>query len=103
MAITYKTRIVTTTPYTVAADDEVIFVDVAGPASVILPATGSSIEDDENFAYYIKDYSGLSKTNPITITAPAGRTIDGESFAMLNGGYSHIQVVYDGVNWMTIS
>ena len=52
---------------------------------------------------YIKDYSGQAQKNPITITSAGGKTIDGVSFAILNGGYSHIQVVYDGTNWKTIS
>jgi hypothetical protein len=99
VSITYNTRIVTTTPYTITLNDEVIFVNVAGPASIRLPTLSNS----DCRAYYIKDYSGLSKTNPITITAPSGKTIDGVSFAMLNGGYSHLQLIYDGTNWMTIS
>lgn len=100
MAITYKVRIVTSTPYTVVNDDEVIMVDIPEPASVILPSTGGGGESKRTL--YIKDYSGLAKTNPITITSAGSKTIDGVSFAMLNGGYSHIQVVYDGTNWKTI-
>ena len=99
MALNYQTVIVTTTPYTVVAANEVIFVNVtSGPASIILPTppgAGRSV--------LIKDYSGTSLTNPITITASGGKFINGVSFAMLNGGYSHVQLVYDGVNWMTIA
>lgn len=101
MAINYRVRIVTTTPYTITGDDEVIMVNVAGPASVILPASGGSGESKRTL--YIKDYSGLAQTNPITITSAGEKTIDGVSFAILNGGYSHIQVVYDGTNWKTIA
>jgi propanediol dehydratase small subunit len=97
MAIEYKTKIVTTTPYTIANDDEVIFVNVPSASNVILTASSSGK------AVYIKDYSGLATKNPITITAAGGKTIDGVSFAILNGGYSHIQIVYDGTNWKTIS
>lgn len=101
MAINYKVKIVVTTPYTVQADDEVIMVDIPGPASVILPASGGS--GDSKRSLYLKDYSGNAKNNPITITALSNKTIDGVSFAILNQGYSHIQVVYDGTNWMTIA
>lgn len=101
MAITYRTNIVTTTPYNVGNDDEVILSNVAGPSTIVLPATGGSSGDRRSL--YIKDYSGLSLTNPITITSAGGKTIDGVSFALLNGGYSHIQVVYDGTNWKTIA
>lgn len=101
MAINYRVKIVTTTPYTVQTDDEVLMVNISGPASVILPASGGGGESKRTL--YIKDFSGLAKTNPITITSAGGKTIDGVSFAILNGGYSHIQVVYDGTNWKTIA
>ena len=99
MALNYKTVKVTATPYTTTNADEVVFVNVTtNPASIIL-ATPS----DAGRSIYIKDYSGTSLKNPITITAASGKLINGVSFAILNGGYSHIQVVYDGTNWMTIA
>jgi len=101
MSINYKVTIVVNTPYTVTNDDEVIMVDIPTASSVILPDIGGS--SGERRAYYIKDYSGQAQRNPITITSAGGKTIDGVSFAILNGGYSHIQVVYDGTNWKTIS
>ena len=102
MSVNLSTRIVTTTPYTIVNNDEVLFVNVtSGPASIVLPASGS--DDSKKRSFYIKDYSGTSLTNPITITAAGGKTINGVQFAMLNGAYSHIQVVYDGTNWMTIA
>ena len=101
MALNLRTKIVTTTPYTIVNSDDVIFVNVLAPASIILP-TGSGNGDNEKPTFYIKDYSGTSKTNPIIITAPNGKTIDGAAFAILNQGYSHVQIVYDGTNWKTI-
>lgn len=102
MSINLVTKIVTTTPYIVANNDEVIFVNVtSGPASIVLPSSGS--DDSKKRSFYIKDYSGTSLTNPITITAAGGKTINGVSFAMLNGAYSHLYVIYDGTNWMTIA
>lgn len=99
MALNYQTVIVNTTPYTAAAADEVIFVNVtSGPATVILPTPSGA-----GRSIFIKDYSGTSLRNPITIRGATGKLINGVSFAMLNGGYSYIQVAYDGVNWMTIS
>lgn len=99
MALNYQTVIVTTPTYTAATADEVIFVNVtSGPATVNLPTPSGP-----GRSVYIKDYSGTSLKNPITIRGAAGKFINGVSFAMLNGGYSHIQVVYDGMNWMTIS
>ena len=102
MSINYNTTIVTTTPYTATSSDEVILVDVtSGPKMIMLPAPSGSCKSGR--ALYIKDYSGTSLTNPITIKGSPGKLIDGVSFAILNGGYSHIQVMYDGANWMTIS
>lgn len=102
MSLNLTTNIVTTTPYNIVNNDDVIFVNViSGPASIVLPSTGS--DGSKKRSFYIKDYSGTSLTNPITITSAGGKTINGVSFAMLNGGYSHIQVIYDGTNWMTIA
>jgi hypothetical protein len=101
MTINYRTKIVTVTPYTILSNDEVVMINVNGPAVVILPATSGCDEDER--VLYIKDFSGLAKTNPITIISAGGKTIDGVSFAILNGGYSHIQLIYDGTNWKTIA
>ncbi len=102
MSVNLTTNIVITTPYNIVSNDDVILVNVtSGPASIVLPATGT--DGSKKRSFYIKDYSGTSLTNPITITSAGGKTINGVSFAMLNGGYSHIQVIYDGTNWMTIA
>lgn len=99
MTINYQTVIVNTTPYTATTADEVIFVNVvSGPATINLPTPSRS-----GRSIYIKDYSGTSLKNPITIKGAPGKLINGVSFAMINGGYSHLQVVYDGANWMTLS
>ena len=102
MSVNLTVKIVSITPYSITNSDDVILVNVtSGPASIILPATG--VDGTERRSFYIKDYSGTSLTNPITITSAGNKTINGVSFAMLNGAYSHIQVVYDGTNWMTIA
>lgn len=99
MAINLDTTVVTTTPYTISVDDSVLLVNVPGPAIVKLPSGSGG---NEKRSYIIKDVSGHSTTNPITITANGGRLIDGTAFAMLNGGYSHIQVISNGSTWFTI-
>ena len=100
MAVNYNTRIVITTPYTVTNDDEIIFSNVAGSASVVLPSLSSGAAGR---TYIIKDFSGNSKTNPITITAPSGKTIDGAAFAIINTQYGRVWLTYDGTNWKTIA
>lgn len=100
MALDLNTVIVTTSPYTMNKNNTVFFINRSAPSSVILPSLSN---EDCGKSFYIKDYSGTSSTNPITITAPSSKKINGVAFAMLNGAYSHIQVVYDGTNWMTIA
>lgn len=100
MALTLPLITITTTPYTIVQANTSILVNVSGPASIILP-TGSGA--DSGKSYYIKDKSGLALKNPITIIAAGGKLIDGIFFAMLNSGYSHIQVISDGTNWYSIA
>lgn len=99
MAINYNLNIVTTTPYTIQTTDEVVFVNVPAQASIVLP----TIAAGKNTAFYIKDYSGAANINPIIITATGAATINGESFAILNVNYSHIQVIWDGIDWQTLT
>ena len=99
MAINYITTLVTTTPYAILLTDEVLLVNVAGPSSVILPVIAAG----KNTAFYIKDTSGQALANPITITATGGATINGIAFALVNGNFSHVQVVWDGTGWLTLT
>ena len=99
MTINYNLTVVTTTPYVVLETDEVVAVNVPEPASVILP----TIAVNKHTAFYIKDFSGQSSQNPITITANGGATINGIEFALINGNYSHLQVLWDGSNWFTLT
>ena len=103
MALNLKTRIVSTTPYNIVPNDEVILVNVNGPALINLPTISSSSSSDGKFSFYIKDLSGSAKINPITIKAAGGKLIDNVAFALLNVGYCHIQLVYDGTNWASIA
>jgi hypothetical protein len=100
MAVSLDTVTVTTSPYTMDKDEDLFLVNRTSPSLLILPTLNSG---DKGKSFYIKDASGTSTTNPITITAPSSKTINGVSFAMLNGAYSHIQVAYDGTNWLTIA
>lgn len=99
MTINYNLNVVTTTPYSVQDTDEVIFVNVPTTASVVLP----NVAVGKYTAFYIKDFSGNAKVNPIFITASGGATINGESFAILNVNYSHVQIIWDGSNWQTLT
>lgn len=100
MAISYNIKNVTTTPYNITNDDEVILSSVAVASSIVLPALPSG---GTGRSYYIKDSSGNSQVNPIRITAPSGKTIDGAQFAILNTPYSRVLLTYDGTNWKSIA
>jgi hypothetical protein len=99
MAINYNLTVVTTTPYNVLDTDEVVFVNVPSHSSVVLP----NITPGKFTGFYIKDSSGNASLNPIIITATGGALINGVSFAILNVNYSQIQLVWDGVDWQTLS
>lgn len=99
MAINYNLTIVTTSSYTIKTSDEVVFVNVPSTSSIVLP----DIAGGKNTGFYIKDFSGNAKENPILITATGGASINGVSFAILNVNYSHIQVIWDGSNWQTLT
>jgi hypothetical protein len=100
MSINYTTTLVIATPYNVNVNDQIIFSNVASASSIVLPALAGGGNSGKSF--YIKDFSGNSKSNPITITAP-GKTIDGASFAILNNKFSHVLVTFDGTNWKTVA
>ena len=99
MSINYNTTLVTTTPYNIISTDEVVLVKVAGAASVILPVIAAG----KNSAFYIKDTNGQALANPITITAIDGKLINGIAFALINGNFSHLQVMWTGFEWETLS
>lgn len=101
MSLNLQTTVVTTSPYTINSSDTLILVNRTSPSSIVLPSLSGSGSIGKSF--YIKDFSGTSTINPITITAPSGKLINGVSFAMLNGAYSHIQVAFDGNNWVTVA
>lgn len=101
MSLNLNTTIITTTPYNISNDDDVVFINRPSAASsVVLPSTGT--DGYKKRSFYIKDFSGNAGTFPITITSSGGKTIDGVAFSLINGGYAYIQVVYDGTNWKII-
>lgn len=100
MAISYNTRIVTTPTSLITNDDEVIFSNVTSPSTLTLPSLSSG---NKGRTYIIKDYSGNSRTNPITILPPVSKLIDNESFAIVNTPFGRVWITFDGVNWKTLA
>ena len=84
MSLNLTVKFVTTTPYNIINSDTVILVNVtSGPASIVLPATG--VDGTERRSFYIKDYSGTSLINPITITSAGNKTINNKAINALGG------------------
>lgn len=54
-----------------------------------------------NLRLYIKDITGSSETNNITIN-PLSGTIDGASSLIINSNYGSAHLVSDGVNWFIL-
>ena len=87
------TTIVTTTPFTATVDDYFLAVNVAAPASIVLPISPAGT------VFIIKDIDGDADSNPITITDIAGALIDGFATALINVPYGALQLVFNGTQW----
>ena len=87
---------VTTTPFNVVLGDYFLAVNVAGPASVVLPAAAPI-----GTVFVVKDTSGLAATNNITITA-TGSTIDGAANFVLATNYGSVTFVRTSTEWSVI-
>jgi hypothetical protein len=85
---------VTTTPYAVLGTDQLIDVNVAGPAVVTLPAApgtaGRSIT--------IKDTSGAAATNNITVNGN-GHNVDGSATYTIGTNYGFVTIEWTGTIW----
>jgi hypothetical protein len=86
--------IITTTPYAAALTDYYLAVDVAGPASIVLPVAPVGT------VFVVKDIDGDANTNPITITAST--TIDGAASATINSPYGSLTFIFNGTEWNII-
>lgn len=82
---------VTTTPFAADLTDYYLAVDVATPASVVLPVSPTGT------VFVIKDIDGDAVANPITITAST--TIDGSASAIINSPYGSITLIFNGTEW----
>ena len=82
---------VTTTPFAADLTDYYLAVDVATPASVVLPVSPTGT------VFIIKDIDGDAVVNPITITAST--IIDGSASAIINSPYGSITLIFNGTEW----
>lgn len=87
------TTIVSATPFTATLDDYFVAINVATAASVVLPISPAGT------VFIIKDASGNSASNPITISDIAGALIDGFATALINAPYAALHLVFNGTEW----
>ncbi len=93
-AFTYTN--VNTTPYVVLPADQFLGVDCSGGIITVqlpnAPSTGR--------IFVIKDRTGSSRTNNITVTTVGGAvTIDGATTYVINSAYQSIQLLFDGTTY----
>lgn len=87
---------VNSTPYIVLPADQYLGVDTSGGAITIelpnAPSTGR--------IFVVKDRSGTSLANPITVTTVGGIvTIDGAATYVINSAYQAIQLIFNGTSY----
>lgn len=74
-----------------------LIVNTSASRNITLPSAASV---SAGRIYIVKDSSGLSNTNNITITASGADTVDGQSTQTLNTNYGSLTLVTDGSsNW----
>jgi hypothetical protein len=85
--------------YTVLPGDETIDVTThAGGTAIVLPTAGPT---NVGKVYIIKDASGNSGTNNITISVTGGGNIDGANTLLINANYGKATVFSNGTQWFT--
>ena len=84
--IVYTTTLVTTSTYTINNEDYYIGVNYAGPVTITLPTSPSS-----GRMLIIKDETGNSSINPITVSGTVDNDAGGFILQMDNGA---IQLIY---------
>lgn len=90
---------VASSPYSATTADVVMVVDTTASRTIILPA---AVTTSAGRIYVVKDGTGNSETNPITISPTGADTIDLQASATLESGFGSIFLVSNGVNSWTV-
>lgn len=86
---------------TIDASDDFVFisVDTTSSRTITLPLA-SAVQTGR--IYYIKDSSGMSNANPLTIAAAGADLIDDETSQIVQSDYAVLGLISDGAaNWRT--
>ena len=79
--------------YTLSMSDDVIFLDGSNSGVVINLPTASGAGGKE---FYFKKKPGIYD---ITINAPSGQTVDGQTSFIINYDYEAVSIISDNQNW----
>lgn len=90
-------RVALTAPDAVTVTDSIVSYQLTTPAPVAVSLPVGVVGQ----VFYIKDGTGDSSTNPITIT-PAAGTIDDAATAVINTDYGALTLVWTGAKWEII-
>ena len=91
---------VSSSPYSATTSDVVLVVDTSAARQILLPA---AVSTSAGRIYIIKDGTGNSETNAITITPVLGDTVDLDAAGTtLSSNFGSVFLVSNGVNSWTI-
>ena len=77
-----------------AQENTTYLVNTTAAIQVTLPATATI-----NRYVRVKDMTGMSNTNPITVNTAGSETIDGQAFDIIDSDYASRTYVFNGSNW----
>jgi hypothetical protein len=95
-SIRFKRTVVSTTPYTILASDNII--GVTGPASARSLTLPSAASTPAGQMYIISDESGTAAANNITINRAGTDTIEGATTKVIALNYAAVRLYSDGVS-----
>jgi hypothetical protein len=89
------TNVVFPTTYTALATDEYLSVNTSGGSgTIVLPASPTP-----NRVYIIKDRTGNSSINNITVQSTGGTTVDLAASYLIAGNFGSIMLLYNSGNY----
>lgn len=89
--------VVTTTAYTIAADDDIVAITIAQPATLTLP--DPALKNEGNMIYVVKEIGG---TDEITILPFGTELISGEGSTILSFSFGTVKLYTNKVNWFAL-
>lgn len=86
--------VVTSSAYTAKPWDRLVLVNNPGPVTITLPAT-----QPEDLTLTVKDTSGQAVTNPISLVASAGSSLESPPAFAIRSSYGSLEAFWDSGTW----